>query len=150
MDPTIIFIETQSRQQRLVLCRWVEHCYVQGNRVQIVTDSTPAAQNLDQMLWTFSDLSFVPHRIVAPEAETLPMEPVAITLAEQPLAGFDTLACDSSPGLGFLRHFRQALHFVIMDEPERRQASRLLYQQARDAGLAPRHYRQGQGPGAGD
>ena len=142
MATRIHFIETSAQQQPLVLCRWVEYCRRQGEWVQIVTASALSAQHLDQLLWTFSDLSFVPHRVLAAGALPDPFEPVVITLEPRRLEGFATLACDTAVPLDFLMGFRQVLHFVVMDDPERRQASRLLYQQAREAEMDLRHLAQ--------
>lgn len=139
MATRIHFIETSAEQQPVLLCRWVEYCRREGERVQIVTGSALSAQHLDQLLWTFSELSFVPHRVLSAGAVPDPFEPVVITLEPRRLEGFATLACDTAVALDFLMGFRQVLHFVVMDDPARRQASRLLYQQARATQMDLRH-----------
>jgi len=68
MTSRLIFVETRSNEKRATLCRQVEGFYEKGQHVLVVTDSTLAAQHLDQMLWTFSQESFVPHRIVTQPA----------------------------------------------------------------------------------
>ena len=81
MPPSqIYFVETPSEGQRRLLCQWVERFYEEGKRVQVVVDSTMAAQHLDQMLWTFSQESFVPHSIFAFNKSSDLIEPVVITV----------------------------------------------------------------------
>lgn len=141
MDRRMVFVETRSQEMRRLLCRWVEFFYEKGLRVQVLTDSTMGAQHLDQMLWTFSQPSFVPHRIFGP-GESLPAEePVLITASPRFLEGFDVLACDATPDVSILSRYPHTIHFIVMDDEDRRRASRLLWQKARDAGLELRHFR---------
>ena len=42
-------------------CRLIEKIYKQGNRVFVLLDTLPDVQSFDQLLWTFSQGSFVPH-----------------------------------------------------------------------------------------
>jgi DNA polymerase III subunit chi len=139
VSSSIYFVESDSGDQRASLCRWVERFYGEGKKVQILTDSTIAAQHLDQMLWTFSQSSFIPHRTVAAGMAGTFMEPVVITVGELKLEGFDVLVCDGPVELEFVRHYPLALHFVLMDDPEKKQASRLMWQRAKDQGFSLRH-----------
>lgn len=138
-DTSILFVETRSSEQRLLLCRWVEQLVEQGWKVQVAADSTTSAQQLNAMLWTFSDRSFVPHRIHG-ESGAPPLSGEAtITSGETVVAGCEVLVVDGSVQLDFLKHFIWVIHFVLMDDEERRQESRLMWQAARDEGLVARH-----------
>jgi DNA polymerase-3 subunit chi len=155
---TIYFIETQSRDKREILCRWVERLYEQGKKVRVAADSTLAAQHLDQLLWTFSETSFVPHRIAPsheldaishgadrpPNRATPIIEPVIITIGEAPTRDpEEALVCDAPMRLEYMERFPVAIHFIVMDDQEMKQASRLLWQSAKDAGFRMQHVRQG-------
>jgi DNA polymerase-3 subunit chi len=123
----------------MLLCQWVEHFYESGRTAQVLVDSTLAAQHLDQMLWTFSQPSFIPHRILS-SADAIPVdEPVIISIGEVVMPEREALVCDALAGLEFLGRYGVVLHFVIQDEPEGLQASRLLWQQVRDLGLGAQH-----------
>jgi len=135
----IFFVESPSSEQRLLLCRWVEHFHAQKRQIQIVADSTMAARHLDTMLWTFSDESFIPHRIAEqPITGPLPTE-VLITVGEVYVRGCQILVADSPIGLDFMKHFAWSVHFVLQDDSERKQESRILWQKARERGFAVRH-----------
>ena len=43
-------------------CRLVETVWQRGHGVLVLAGSDPAARRLDDLLWTFRDESFVPHR----------------------------------------------------------------------------------------
>ena len=144
--PGIYFVETDSKDQRSCLCRWVERFYEERKRILIVADSTMAAQHLDSMLWSFSDMSFIPHRILgADEAGSL-VEPVLITVGEKRLEGFDVLVCDGLVDPELMALYPVVVHFVLLDDQERKQASRLLWQSAKERGLVLYHVPCASGP----
>jgi len=105
-ETTVYFVETRTAEQPVAVCRWVERFYDQGKRVQVAAGSAPAAQNLDQLLWTFAQGSFIPHRI-GPAGSTANegAEPVIITLEESPIAGMTVLICDGAVGLESLLRY---------------------------------------------
>jgi DNA polymerase-3 subunit chi len=139
MTTRLIFVETRSIEKRATLCCHVEGFYEKGLRVLVVTDSTLSAQHLDQMLWTFSQESFVPHCIVTRPGQDPPLEPVVIVSGTVFLPGFQVVVADSPLPLEFLAQFSSAVHFVLTDDPEQRQKSRLLWQAARDQGWSLQH-----------
>jgi DNA polymerase-3 subunit chi len=140
---TIYFVETTVAEQRELLCRWTERFYMEKKRVRIVVDSMAAAQFIDQLLWTFSQSSFIPHTIFNSGAAPT-SEPVSITPGEFEAAGFDAVICDCPADLEFMSGFESAVHFILRDDAERRQQSRILWQRARDSGLKPVHVPYGQ------
>lgn len=135
----VLFIETHSEEKRGLLCRWVEAFYEAGKKVRIVTDSGMAAQHLDQLLWTFSQSSFIPHRIVS-GSELLPLlEPVVITVGQSPMEGYDVLAVDGETTAESFRRYSTVVLFVLLDDPEKRQESRLIWQSTKEHGCKLQH-----------
>ncbi|MCE5334511.1 MAG: DNA polymerase III subunit chi, partial [Desulfobacteraceae bacterium] len=115
----VYFAETTTEEQRGLLCRWAEHFCNRGQRVQIVVDSTPAAQYLDSLLWTFAQGSFVPHAIHGASPEEPPMEPVLICIGDMRVEGVTVVLCDAPVGFEFLQGFDTAVHFILRDDPEK-------------------------------
>lgn len=138
-DTTIYFVETKTGEQPLAVCYWVEHFHDQGKRVQVLAGSSPAAQNLDQLLWTFAQGSFIPHRIWAAGSPGEPVEPVIITIGELPLRDAAALVCDGPAGFDFILGYQWVVHFVLLDDAERRQESRSLWQRLRERGMRTIH-----------
>jgi DNA polymerase III subunit chi len=138
-ETTVFFVETKSEEQPLVVCRWVERFYDQGKRVQVLAGSSPAAQNLDHLLWTFAQGSFIPHRIASSGVEVVAVEPVIITLAEIPVSDAAVLVCDGPTNFEFLLRYELVVHFVLLDDAEKRLYSRSLWQRLRDRGVRTTH-----------
>ena len=63
-------------------CRLVETVWRRGHRVLVLAASDAAARRLDDLLWTFREESFVPHRRAGagdPAAGELAGEPVVVS-----------------------------------------------------------------------
>ena len=65
----------------LVACRLTEKARQLGHRVFIQTESSEQARQLDELLWQFKTVSFVPHSLL--ETEQPDKEAVAIGTARQ-------------------------------------------------------------------
>ena len=57
--------------RRLLACRLAEQQVKQGQRICILTDSADAAHEVDQLLWSFTPESFVPHAVAGTEAAAI-------------------------------------------------------------------------------
>ena len=136
---SIYFVETTVAEQRVLLCRWTERFLMEKKRVRVLVDSMAAAQFIDQLLWTFSQSSFIPHAILNPGGAEPSSEPVIITPGEFQVSGFNAVVCDCPADVEFMSSFDTAAHFILRDDTERRQQSRVLWQNARDLGLNPVH-----------
>ncbi|MBU1193105.1 MAG: DNA polymerase III subunit chi [Gammaproteobacteria bacterium] len=76
-------------QRSLLACRLAEKAYSQGLKVYIHTASENESQQLDELLWTFRQGSFLPHAIHSANDD----EPPAILLghAHEPSSHIDVL-----------------------------------------------------------
>jgi DNA polymerase-3 subunit chi len=75
------------KQRWAFACRLTEKAYLRDLRVVIVNESLSDAKALDDMLWTFNDRSFVPHRLMADEHTLDPATPVQLTVDPAAPAG---------------------------------------------------------------
>ncbi|WP_010597530.1 DNA polymerase III subunit chi [Rickettsiella massiliensis] len=65
MRPTIDFYVLNTIQRDTMyrfLCRLVDKAWQQPHSVHIHVSSNEEAQRLDDLLWTFRDISFIPHQ----------------------------------------------------------------------------------------
>lgn len=104
-----------------------------------MTDSTMAARHLDELLWTFSQGSFVPHSIVSYPPTKDVREPVIITTADVRFETYDVLVTDSAADLASMEKYRIVVHFILLDDQDKRQESRLLWQSAKQQGFHLQH-----------
>ncbi|MFN3413779.1 MAG: DNA polymerase III subunit chi [Thermoanaerobaculum sp.] len=84
-------------KKALDACRLVEKLYLAGEKVVVWFQDQGRAAIFDQYLWTFSDTSFVPHRLVLDKSQV--EEPVAIVVGE-------------------LANPNQASHLVVVEPPK--------------------------------
>ena len=64
-------LKSAAAQQRWVFaCRLTEKAYLRDLRIVIANDTPADARSLDELLWTFSERSFVPHE-VCPDGHSL-------------------------------------------------------------------------------
>jgi DNA polymerase-3 subunit chi len=131
-----------SEDSRLRLaCRLADKAVQRKLGVFVVTESEADARKLDELLWTFAQNSFLPHRF-AWDIGTAPVEePVIIGCAGSEPAGntadqswdlMINLASDVPEAFG--RYERLAE--VVDAEPTRRQRGRDRYRYYRDRGYA--------------
>ena len=112
-------------------CRLAEKAYTRGHRIYIHVADAAAAKRLDDLLWTFSDGSFLPHAVVDggdPDPDT----PVHIGFGPEPV-GQDVLInlADETPL--FFSRFERVAELVGGDEASRALA-RERYRFYRDRG----------------
>ncbi|MDQ8039195.1 MAG: DNA polymerase III subunit chi [Rickettsiella sp.] len=64
-----------------VLCRLVDKAYQQQHQAFIHTNSLEEAKRIDDLLWTFRDISFIPHQIGETTQNHFPV-PITIDFVE--------------------------------------------------------------------
>jgi DNA polymerase-3 subunit chi len=129
-------LNTAAANQRWAFaCRLTEKAYLRDLSVVIVNHTRSDAQALDELLWTFSDRSFVPHALILEAPAAGSAAPVQLTLDPSALPAADLLVnlADRLPE-DFGRYARIA---EILDaDPERRRLGRERFKAYRDLKLA--------------
>jgi len=79
MKANFYLLKQSTPEARLMLaCRLAEQQARQGQRICILTDTPEAAQEVDQLLWSYSPESFLPHALAGDAAA----DKVAVVIAE--------------------------------------------------------------------
>ncbi|HLT91691.1 MAG TPA: DNA polymerase III subunit chi [Woeseiaceae bacterium] len=113
-------------------CRLAEKAYRLRHSVHIQAADRPRAAELDELLWTFRDGSFVPHELI--DSSDAPVEaPVTIGCTDAGLRPADLLInlTDALPPA--LDSFPRVAEIVTSDE-DRKQRSRTLFAEYRSRG----------------
>jgi DNA polymerase-3 subunit chi len=128
-------VENDSEDARLNLaCRIVDKATQQDQHVFVNSDSELVAKKLDDLLWTFSQGSFIPHRIVREEPELTPIEPVIIGLNRSPVGErWDVLVNLAADVPEFFSRYQRVAE-VVDGNTLRREQSRERYRFYRDRG----------------
>ena len=129
-------LEDPSGKARLSLaCKLAEKAYLGHQSVLIWHSEAAEIRQLDEMLWTFSDSSFVPHEILGVAASSAEA-PVLLSVLAAPFGGVDVLInlADEVPACA-----GQAKRVVeIVDGNEgRRRTARARFKAYRDQGVQP-------------
>ena len=128
----------EPRARLLLGCRLVEKAYLAGQRVFVWLEDAAALADFDELLWTFSDRSFVPHEGAgAQEPPQWQQCPVQLGCQSAPASGYDLLL--NLGGEAPAASLEQAPRIIeILDaEPARRQAARERYRRYRERGVNP-------------
>ena len=127
---------TDARARLAAACRLAEKAFDQGLRVAVRTTSPAETAELDELLWTFSDRSFVPHAVWPAEAAIAAESPVLIANGGLPESHRDVLINLGAEPPPDAASFGRICEIVGADEAAKRQA-RLRWRAYRDAGLNP-------------
>lgn len=128
-------LESDSEDARLRLaCRIVDKATQQDQHVFINSSSDSEAQKLDELLWTFSQGSFIPHKVVRQAADVAPREPVVIGLSQAPAGDrWDVLVNLAAEVPDFFSRYERVAE-VVDGNAARREQSRERYRFYRDRG----------------
>lgn len=132
-------LENETRNGLLrFACQLTEKIVSLGHRVHLHTANNQTAEHLDQLLWSFSELAFLPHQRVDADHPLDTDHPTPVTIGtvgdhSDPLHCEDVLVnLDAEVPLWFSR-FSRVTEFVSGDDAER-QSARERYRFYRDRG----------------
>jgi DNA polymerase-3 subunit chi len=133
VDFYILGSDSDDARLRLA-CKIVEKATQLDHHVFIHSASDAEAAALDELLWTFSQGSFIPHRVVHAPIEGPPPEPVLIGVNQAPGAGrWDVLINLAAEVPEFFSRYERVAEVVDADAV-RREQSRERYRFYRDRG----------------
>lgn len=95
-------------------CRLAEKAWRLGHRVYLLAPDATAASELDELLWTFSQGSFVPHGLA--DAADADDQPVLVGHGEPPAAFHDVLVSLAGEIPPWFSRFSRVAELVGADE----------------------------------
>ncbi len=125
-----------ARARLVTACRLAEKACDQGMRVAVRTAGPSQTAELDELMWTFSDRSFVPHGVWPAEPGFAAATPVLIASGALPDSHLDVLInlADDLPADAI--RYARVCELVAGDDDAKRRA-RVRWRGYRDAGLEP-------------
>jgi DNA polymerase-3 subunit chi len=122
----------------LLACRLAEKAYKLGHTVYIHTTSAEQGQQLDDLLWTFRQGSFVPHGLYPPAVDD--HSPVLIGWMAEPDIQADVLVNMTHDAPDFFGRFARVVELVDQD-PDTLAKSRIRFRFYREQGCEPESHR---------
>jgi len=114
--PTIDFYlipEETANQQLRFACRLLDKAYLQQCTAYVHVESQAMAQTMYDMLWTFRDISFVPHDLAG--GINAAHSPVVIGAQEKPLQQHDILLNLHGEVPEFYHTYKRVIEVVHQD-----------------------------------
>jgi DNA polymerase-3 subunit chi len=132
VDFYILHASSRQASDRFV-CQLTNKVWHQGYSVYIQCDSFPRAEQLDVMLWTFKDESFLPHEIY-PSTSSIATTPILIGYTTNVYQNTDVLINLSETVPTFFEQFKRIAD-IVENSPSLRESGRNRYRFYKD-----RHY----------
>ena len=124
------------RAQLVAACRLAEKAYEQGLRVIVRTASPAETAEVDELLWTFADGSFVPHGTWPSEPDFAAVTPVLVASGTLPPTHRDVLINLAADAPGEFSAYARVCDVVGGDE-DGKKAGRQRWRVYRDGGCTP-------------
>ncbi len=131
MDTNIIFIVLNSAVKSRIVCDLAEKCYLDNQRIVIYAENENACKNIDTLLWTWKQQSFIPHMFLDSLSEPH-QEPVIITSIIEAIADYSTLLLVDPLPLAVVSQFPTVIDFAEKYEAQALESSRERYKIYRD------------------
>lgn len=112
----------------LLACRLLEKAYLRGHQVFVLCNNQQEAEQLDELLWTFKDDSFIPHNLQGEGPEPPPA--VQIGFGQEPRGYHDILLNLADDVPVFFPRFKRVMELVINEE-RAKELSRIRYREYR-------------------
>lgn len=108
------------------LCRLIDKAYQQQHKIVVQASSFIEGQRIDELLWTFRDISFIPHQLITDQQLADPMISISIVVQKPNQANADILfnLCNSIPSN--LYEFTRIIE-IVSDTKETKNQSRKKY-----------------------
>lgn len=135
-------LSTDDLMERLqLICKLSEKAIGRAQKVFIHSDSEEELKQLDQTLWDFRPISFVPHKLLPKGYVTsgIDNEPVHLS-CDEPGADRTLLINLAGEVPTFFSRFERTLE-IINDEPEIKASGRLRYRYYQQRGYPLQHHK---------
>jgi DNA polymerase III subunit chi len=109
-----------ARQRWAFACRLTEKAYLRDLRIVIVNENLVDAKLLDDLLWTFNERSFVPHKLCLDEQSEDPATPVHLVLQSSAILKADLLVNLTSQLPVQFQQYPRIAEIIDADEEHRR------------------------------
>jgi len=125
-------VDANNEMQKLqFLCRLLEKAYKQRHQIFVLCQDLKQTHALDELLWTFKDISFIPHNIIGEGPE--PQPPIQLGFEDIPKAHRDIIVVLKHHDFTEPNKYRRIIEIVGNNEKDKENA-RNNYRRYRELG----------------
>ena len=135
-EPVVEFIEIMGGKLAPHICAQAQRFFAQRQRVLIVVADERQARGLDDFMWRWDKLAFLPH-CIDDSSPASAAEAVVITTKEHNGNAATVLIAAAPCELEFMRGFSHVVEFVPKWDEQLTAAARQRFSAWREAGCAP-------------
>jgi DNA polymerase III subunit chi len=107
--------ESSIKARDLCVCKLADKAYQNKLKTFIYTDSEETSRNVDIQLWTFRDISFLPHKIDSPKLPQ-PLPPIVIGHTPPPAEYNNVLINLTATIPNFVTDFSHIIEIILPNE----------------------------------
>jgi len=129
------YIFSENGNQKYFACALIQKAWKQGNNIFVNTRSEPEAAAFDDLLWTFKDISFLPHCLAANNnTENSPIVIGHDNQANSQIPDHTTVMLNLTDQMPRDTNKLKRILEIVSGSEDERQQSRKLYAEYRDQG----------------
>ncbi|MCB0281260.1 MAG: DNA polymerase III subunit chi [Calditrichae bacterium] len=138
--PYIVFIELKIASKAKYVCDLAEKLYDSNVSVTIFTGDAKTVNQVDDLLWTWKQESFVPHSVH--DQNSAAQGPVILTVQKESLPDTDALILFDPLPAEYLSKYKLIIDFAEVYHADKVKESRIRFKNLRDSGLFDLHFTQ--------
>lgn len=141
IKPIVLFIELKIAAKNKYICDITEKLFNNNISVSIFANDPKSINQLNDLLWTWKQDSFIPHSLLSSENKNNP-DPVVLTSSAELFAQNQALIlCDPLP-LTALEKYKLIFDFAEVYHSDKKLESRKRFKEMRDSGIFDLHFTQ--------
>lgn len=126
MSTQIIFLTLSVANKLRIICDVIENEFSHGNKVVVVVPDENEGKNLDNMLWSWKQSSFIPHNF-SDSLKDAKKDPVIISTDISENISYDTLILVNPVNLEICNYYKKVIDFAEKYNPTKLETDRKRY-----------------------